>query len=222
MTPQELAAFIDHTILKPDSTRAQVETLCDEARQYGFFSVCVAPAWIATCVRSLQDSPVKIATVVAFPHGNTLSSAKAAETHLAIEAGAHEIDMVLHVGALKSGDSESVRQDIAAVVEAASGKALVKVIFETSPLTDDEKRLACKLSEDAGADYVKTSTGFATGGATIADVSLMREMVGQRLGVKASGGIRDLQTAQAMIAAGASRLGCSASVAIVRELAESQ
>lgn len=222
MTPQELAALIDHTILKPDSTRAQVEILCDEAKQYGFFSVCVAPAWIATCAQNLEGSPVKIATVVAFPHGNTLSSAKAAETRLAIEAGAHEIDMVLHIGALKSGDADGVRRDIASVVEAAQGRALVKVIFETSSLTDDEKRRACTFSEDAGADYVKTSTGFASGGATIQDVSLMRAMVGQRLGVKASGGIRDLQTAQAMIAAGASRLGCSASVAIVRELAESQ
>ena len=219
MTPYELAQLIDHTLLKPDATRDGFLKLCDEAREYNFFSVCVSPMWVAESVKRLEGSRVVVATVCGFPHGNSCTPTKAAEARLLAEQGAREIDMVLPIGALKAGSADYVREDIRAVVEAchASG-AHVKVIFECALLNDQEKRLACQLSEEAGAHFVKTSTGFASGGATAADVKLMREMVGDLLGVKAAGGIRDLATAQAMIAAGANRLGCSASIALLQEL----
>ena len=218
MTRSELASFIDHTVLKPDTSTAAIETLCAEAVQYGFFSVCVAPRWVPLANRILDGTPVKVATVIGFPHGDTLSRAKAEETKAAIEAGADEVDMVLPIGAALEGDWGAVTDDIAAVVGAAAGKALVKVIFETSFLDLDQIAVACQAAKAAGADYVKTSTGFAGGGATEEHIRLMRQSVGDAMGVKASGGIRDLATAQAMIEAGASRLGCSASVAIVEAL----
>ena len=218
MTRSELASFIDHTVLKPDTSTAAIETLCAEAVQYGFFSVCVAPRWVPVANRILDGTPVKVATVIGFPHGDTLSRAKAEETKAAIEAGADEVDMVLPIGAALEGDWGAVTDDIAAVVGAAAGKALVKVIFETSFLDLDQIAVACQAAKAAGADYVKTSTGFAGGGATEEHIRLMRQSVGDAMGVKASGGIRDLATAQAMIEAGASRLGCSASVAIVEAL----
>jgi len=220
MKASEMAALIDHTVLKPEATQDQVEKLCAEAREYTFATVCVAPTWTALAASLLKGTPVGVATVVGFPHGNTLSQVKAIETTMVVEAGATEVDMVLNVGALKDGNEDLVRADIKAVVEAAeaAGGAGVKVIFETALLTDAQKATACRLSEEAGADFVKTSTGFASGGATTADIALMRGAVGDRLGVKASGGIRDLATALAMVEAGASRLGCSASVAIVEEL----
>lgn len=218
MTRSDLASFIDHTVLKPDTSTAAIETLCAEAVQYGFFSVCVAPRWVPLAGQILRNTPVKVATVIGFPHGDTLSRAKAEETKAAIEAGADEVDMVLPIGAALEGDWGAVTDDIAAVVGAAAGKALVKVIFETSFLDLDQIATACQAAKAAGADYVKTSTGFAGGGATEEHIRLMRATVGDAVGVKASGGIRDLATAQAMIAAGASRLGCSASVAIVEAL----
>ena len=223
MTPYALAQLIDHTLLKPDATGDGFLQLCDEAREYDFFSVCVSPMWVAESVKRLEGSPVVVATVCGFPHGNSCTPTKAAEARLLAEQGAREIDMVLPVGALIEGRADYVRDDIRAVVEACSATdAHVKVIFECALLSDEDKQLACQLSEAAGAHFVKTSTGFASGGATVPDVRLMREMVGDRLGVKAAGGIRDLATAQAMIAAGANRLGCSASIAIVKELEAQQ
>lgn len=219
LSPSELAALIDHTALKPDVTQAQIESLCAEAREYGFAAVCVNPVWVPTCTRLLGGASARVCTVVGFPLGATTSEAKAFETQQALGDGASEIDMVLNVGALKSGDSTWVQRDIAAVVSVshASG-AIVKVILETCLLTEEEKQGACALAQAAGADFVKTSTGFGAGGATVADVTLMRRAVGSALGVKASGGVRDLQTALAMLAAGASRLGTSAGTKIVREL----
>lgn len=212
-----IAKCIDHTVLKPQTTEAAVRKLCAEAAQYGFASVCVNPCWVALCADLLKYSEVDVCTVIGFPLGANTSAVKAFEAAEAIRQGATEVDMVLNVGALKDGNAELVRADIAAVVEAARGKALVKVILETCLLTDEEKRIACRLAKEAGADYVKTSTGFSTGGATEADIALMRAEVGPEMGVKASGGIRDYATAQAMIRAGASRIGASAGVQIVAE-----
>lgn len=222
MTPSELAAMLDHTVLKPDATAAHIRQLCDEARRYNFAAVCVAPMWVELAAGELRDTPVHVASVAGFPHGNTLSRVKADETARAVEAGAREVDMVIPIGALKAGDHDLVEADIRAVVAAArrTPNIIVKVILETCLLTDEEKVVACRLAEAAGADFVKTSTGFASGGATVADVALMKRTVGHRLRVKAAGGIRDLTTALAMIEAGAARIGCSASVAIVRELEE--
>lgn len=211
----ELARFIDHTLLKPNATVAEITKLCEEARQYQFASVCVNPAHVALAAKLLQGTPVKVCTVVGFPLGATSTFTKVMETRDAIANGATEIDMVINVGALKSKDYELVKNDIARVVEAANGLC-VKVILETSLLTDEEKIKACELAKLAGADFVKTSTGFSTGGATAEDVALMRRVVGPSMGVKASGGIRDAQTAQKMIAAGATRIGASASVSIVK------
>ncbi|MBV9865221.1 MAG: deoxyribose-phosphate aldolase [Abitibacteriaceae bacterium] len=221
LTPEQLASMIDHTALKPETTRAQIRQLCEEARQFNFVAVCVAPLWIDFAVHQLSGSPVKVATVVGFPHGNTLTDVKAFETTQAIERGAQEVDMVIPVGTLKCKDTDAVLEDIGAVVESARSKPglVVKVILETALLTDEEKVSACHLAAEAGADFVKTSTGFSSGGATVADVTLMRRTVGDRLGVKAAGGIRDLATARAMIEAGANRIGCSASLAIMQELA---
>ena len=209
-----MARMIDHTLLKPDATEDQFRKLCEEARQYNFASVCVNPSWVALCAKLLAGTPVKVCTVIGFPLGATTTTAKAIETRDAIANGATEVDMVINVGALKSGNDEVVRKDIEAVVTAAKGKALSKVILETALLSKEEIVKACLLAKMAGADFVKTSTGFSTGGATVEDIALMRETVGPDLGVKASGGIRDRATAEAMIAAGATRIGASASVAI--------
>lgn len=218
---QELAGMIDHTLLKPNATEQEIRALCEEARKYRFASVCVNPSYVALAASCLAGSGVKVCTVIGFPLGATTSTAKALETRDAIANGATEIDMVINVGALKSGNNALVKKDIEAVVEAAAGRAIVKVILETSLLTDEEKVRACLLSKYAGADFVKTATGFGPGGATVEDIALMRKTVGAEMGVKASGGIRDLKTAQAMIAAGATRVGASASVAIVKGAADS-
>lgn len=208
------AAMIDHTLLKPDATAEQIRQLCAEAAAHGFASVCVNGRWVPLAAELLSGSPVMVCTVVGFPLGAMASQAKAAETRIAVSQGADEIDMVMDVGGLISGDDQSVIEDIRAVVEAAAGRP-VKVIIETCLLTDDQKRRACELAMRAGAAFVKTSTGMSTGGATEHDVRLMRGVVGDRLGVKASGGIRDRRTAEAMVAAGANRIGASASVVIV-------
>jgi len=209
-----IARAVDHTLLKPNATQEEVAKLCEEAKQYCFASVCVNPTYVALCARLLRGSGVKVCTVIGFPLGSTTPTVKAIEARDAIANGADEIDMVLNVGALKSGNDGAVFDDIKAVREATRGKVL-KVILETALLSKDEKIRACLLSKKAGADFVKTSTGFSSGGATVEDIRLMRETVGPLMGVKASGGIRDTATAQAMIGAGATRLGTSASVAIV-------
>jgi deoxyribose-phosphate aldolase len=214
----DVARFIDHTLLKPEATRAEIETLCAEARQHSFASVCVNPFWVKHCAYLLYGSPVRVCTVVGFPLGATPADVKAYETRRAIFDGATEIDMVLNIGALKSGDDETVKHDIRAVVEAAhEACAIVKTILETALLTDDEKVRACVLAKEAGADFVKTSTGFSKGGATVADIELMRRAVGASVGVKAAGGVRDLAAAKELIAAGATRIGASAGVKIVQE-----
>jgi deoxyribose-phosphate aldolase len=213
-----IARFIDHTLLKPDATPQQIERLCAEAREYGFASVCVNPSYVPLCAQLLHGSNSVVCTVIGFPLGATSTVSKVFEAEQAIRDGAREVDMVLHIGHLKAGDADYVREDIRQVAEAAhAGGALCKVILETSMLTDDEKVTACKLSVEAGADFVKTSTGFGGGGATVADVRLMREVVGNKVGVKASGGVRSLADARAMIEAGATRIGASSGVAIVRE-----
>lgn len=206
--------YIDHTLLKADAKQEQIDQLLDEAVRYEFASVCVNPTWISYCSEKLQSSPVKVCTVVGFPLGATLSSVKAFETKEAIAHGADEIDMVINIGAAKDGNWQLVEDDVRAVVE-ASGDKLVKVIIEACLLTDEEKVKACEASVRAGADFVKTSTGFSTGGATIADVSLMRQTVGPDIGVKAAGGARSLADAQAFVEAGATRIGTSSGVAIV-------
>ena len=216
MSEKPIASFIDHTALKPDTTLEQIEKLCHEAIEYGFASVCVNPCYVAHCHRILKTSDVKVCTVIGFPLGANTIATKEAETVEAVKNGATEVDMVINVGAIKSGDYELVKNDIAAVVKAAGDSAIVKVILETCLLTDEEKIAACKMCKEAGAHFVKTSTGFSTGGATIEDIRLMRQAVGPDLGVKASGGIRDYKTARAMVDAGASRVGASASIAIVK------
>ena len=213
-----VASAIDHTLLKPDATADDIETLCREAREWKFATVCVNPTWVALAARRLQGSGVGVCSVVGFPLGATTPDVKQYEARRAIFDGATEIDMVLNVGALKSGDVRLVSEDIRAVVAACSDRQLVtKVILETALLTDEEKTTACTLAKAAGADFVKTSTGFGPGGATAADVALMRRVVGAEMGVKASGGVRDLQQMQAMVAAGATRIGASAGVRIVKE-----
>jgi deoxyribose-phosphate aldolase len=209
-----VARMVDHTLLKPNATQAEVAKLCEEARKYCFASVCVNPSYVAYSAQLLQGSGVKVCTVIGFPLGSTTSTVKAVEARDAIANGADEIDMVINIGALKSGNDALVYDDIKAVREATRGKCL-KVIFETSLLSDEEKVRACIMSKKAGADFVKTSTGFGGGGATVEDVKLMRQTVGPLMGVKASGGIRDAKIADAMIQAGATRLGTSASIAIV-------
>ena len=206
--------YIDHTLLKPESTREQISKLLEEAKKYQFASVCVNPTWVKYCAETLADTDVKVCTVVGFPLGATTPDVKAFETKEAIQNGADEIDMVINIGALKSGEYQLVEDDIRAVVE-ASGDKIVKVIIEACLLTDEEKVLASELSVKAGADFVKTSTGFSTGGATVADVKLMRQTVGPHIGVKAAGGARSLADAQAFIEAGATRLGTSSGVAII-------
>jgi len=211
-----LAAYIDHTLLKPEATEKDILKLTAEAAQYHFASVCIHPYWVKLAAKELAGTGVKVCTVIGFPLGATTSETKAFETKKAIEDGADEIDMVINIGALKSGDIEAVEADIRAVVEAAQGK-LVKVIIETCLLTNEEKELACRLAVKAGAHFVKTSTGFSTGGATIEDVKLMRQTVGDKAGVKASGGIHTKAEAEAMIEAGATRIGASSGVKIVSE-----
>lgn len=213
-----LAAMIDHTLLRPEATREQVVKLCEEARRFGFASVCVNPSWVPLCANLLHGSPVKVCTVVGFPLGATLTEAKRAETEQAIKLGAEEIDMVIPIGALRSGDLDVVYNDIRAVVEAAHrGCAIVKVIIEAALLDDQQKILACALSRLAGADFVKTSTGFGPSGASSHDVALMQRVVGGQMGIKAAGGIRSFEDLEKMAAAGATRIGASASVKILEE-----
>lgn len=215
---ETIAKYIDHTLLKADAKKDQVEQLCNEAKEYGFASVCVNPTWVKLASKLLEGTDVKVCTVIGFPLGATTSETKAFETKNAIENGATEVDMVINIGALKSGDYDLVEEDIRAVVEAAKGKALTKVIIETSLLTDDEKVKACELAVKAGTDFVKTSTGFSTGGATAEDILKMRQAVGPTLGVKASGGVRNAEDARKMIEAGATRIGASSGIAIVKGL----
>lgn len=221
MNKQELAKYIDHTILKPEAQEAAIVKLCEEASQYSFASVCVNPCYVPLCVEKLKDSGVDVCTVIGFPLGANATQIKAKEAALATSQGATELDMVINVGALKDGKEDYVEQDIKAVVSAVAEinpKALVKVIIETCLLTDAEKKTACQLSKKAGAHFVKTSTGFSKGGATVEDIALMRATVGPDMGVKASGGIKNYDHTIAMIEAGASRIGASAGVAIVDSL----
>ena len=211
----ELNRMIDHTILKPEATEAAVQKIIDEAKEYNFFSVCINPCWVAFASEQLADTDVAVCTVIGFPLGANTPEVKAYEAADAIKNGANEVDMVINIGALKSQQYDYVRQDIQGVVDAAKGKALVKVIIETALLTDEEKVKACELAKEAGADFVKTSTGFSTGGAKVADIRLMRETVGPDMGVKASGGVHNAEEALAMIEAGATRIGASTAVAIV-------
>jgi deoxyribose-phosphate aldolase len=212
-----LAGMIDHTLLKPDATPDQIAQLCFEARKHGFASVCINPAWVKLCAQLLQGSPVKVCTVIGFPLGASAPEVKAFEARNAIEQGATEIDMVINVGALKARDLELVARDIRGVVAASHERgAIVKVIIEAVLLTDEEKTIACLLSKEAGADFVKTSTGFASGGATVHDVELMRRVVGPAMGVKAAGGVRTFADAESMIKAGATRIGASAGVKILQ------
>ncbi len=213
----KLNTIIDHTVLKTEATESQISTLCKEARDHKFASVCVSPNRVAQAAKELEGSGVDVCTVIGFPQGTHTTEVKAFETEDAIRHGATEVDMVIAVGKMKDKDYDYVKNDIAAVVKTAKGKALVKVIIETCLLTDEEKVLACKLAKEAGADYVKTSTGFSTGGATIEDIRLMRETVGPDMGVKASGGIHTKEQAEALVAAGASRLGTSRSIAIIEK-----
>lgn len=214
----EIANMIDHTLLKADARKEQIKKLCEEAVHYQFASVCVNPTWVKYASELLQGSTVKVCTVIGFPLGATTPEVKAFETNNAIENGADEVDMVINIGAIKDHDDELVERDIRAVTQAAEGRALVKVIIETCLLTENEKKRACELAVKAGTDFVKTSTGFSTGGATARDVMLMRKTVGPEIGVKASGGIRQTADALAIIQAGASRIGASSGVAIVNGL----
>ena len=217
LTREELASYIDHTLLKPEASREQIRAVCNEAKQYHFASVCVNSCWVPLIAEELKGSGVSVCCVIGFPLGASLSSVKAFEAREAVAAGAQEIDMVINIGAVKSGGWELVREDIAAV-NAAKGTAKLKVIIETCLLTDEEKVRVCQIAKEVGADFVKTSTGFSTGGATVHDVELMRKTVGPEMGVKASGGVRTLADALAMIEAGASRLGASAGVKIIEAL----
>jgi deoxyribose-phosphate aldolase len=215
-TETQLAALIDHTLLKPDATPKQIQAVCSEAKQHQFASVCVNPVYVRLAAAELANSDVKVCTVIGFPLGAASSEVKGFETKSAIAGGAAEVDMVIPVGLLKAGEYLAVFQDIQTVVRAAEGRALVKAIIETSLLTDEEKVAACLLAKQAGADYVKTSTGFSSGGATTEDIALMRAVVGPQMGVKASGGVRTREDALTMLQAGATRIGASASVAIVQ------
>ncbi len=216
---ESVAHLIDHTLLKADATKQQILHLCEEAKQYKFASVCIQPYWVKTAAQVLAEEPeVKVCTVIGFPLGQNTTVIKAAETKDAIENGATEVDMVINIAALKDQDDETVQADIKAVVDAAKNKALTKVIIETSLLTNEEKERACRLAVQAGADFVKTSTGFSTGGATVEDIRLMRSTVGSQVGVKASGGVRSFEDVQAMVEAGATRIGASSGVAIAKGL----
>ena len=214
----KLASMIDHTILKPEAGKEQVETIRREAREYGFASVCVNSSYVPLCAELLRDTEVKVCTVIGFPLGAMSTAAKAAEARQAILDGAEELDMVIHIGMLKDGNNEYVEQDIHSVVEEARGKAAVKVIIETCLLSEEEKIRACLLAKKAGADYVKTSTGFSTGGATAEDIALMKKTVGKDMKVKASGGIRTREKAEEMRKAGADRIGTSSGIRIVEAM----
>lgn len=214
MKKDELAKMIDHTILKPEAGSEEVKKICEEAAKYGFASVCINPCNVDLASKLLKGSSVKVCTVIGFPLGANTSTVKAFEAKEAVENGAHEVDMVINIGRLKDKDYDYVKKDIKAVVESVSKKALVKVIIETCLLTDDEKVIACKLAKEAGADFVKTSTGFSKSGAKAEDIKLMRETVGKEMGVKASGGVRTYADAVKMVEAGATRIGASASIAI--------
>lgn len=216
ITGTQIARMIDHTLLKPESTKEEIEKLCEEAIEFQFATVCVNPYWVATAANALKGSNVGITTVIGFPLGATTTFTKAAEARDAIAAGATEVDMVINIGALKSGDYDAVRKDIEGVVLAVNKQAVVKVIIETGFLTEEEKKKACMLSKMADADFVKTSTGFGPGSATPEDIALMRKTVGPEMGVKASGGVRDLDTARRLVAAGANRLGASSGKEIVK------
>lgn len=215
MDTKKLAKYIDHTLLKPGATRDDIAAVCAEAKAYDTASVCVNPCWTEYVHAALAGTSVKTCVVIGFPLGATLTSAKVFETEECVRLGAQEVDMVLNVGWAKNGEWDAVKADIAAVVKAAAGKALVKVILETCLLTDEEKIHACQIAKEAGADFVKTSTGFSTGGATVEDIALMRKTVGPDMGVKASGGVRTREAAEAMIEAGASRIGASSSKGIL-------
>ncbi|HDX9577228.1 TPA: deoxyribose-phosphate aldolase [Bacillus pseudomycoides] len=210
-----IAKLIDHTVLKPDTKKEDVMKVLEEAKKYNFASVCINPTWVKLAAEELAGHDVDVCTVIGFPLGANTTETKVFETKDVIAKGATEVDMVINVGALKDGDNELVEKDIYEVVQAAKGKALVKVIIETCLLTDEEKVRACQLAVKAGTDFVKTSTGFSTGGATAEDIALMRKTVGENVGVKASGGVRTREDAEKMVEAGASRIGASASVAIV-------
>ena len=216
MSEKSLAQRIEHTFLKPEATKSQIKQLCEEAKTHGFCSVCVNSSFVYYCAQALKDSPVKVCAAVGFPLGAMSTEAKAAETRTAVADGASEIDMVVHVGMVKSLDWNYVEEDIRSVVDAAGDRAIVKVILKTCLLTDAEKIKVCKIAKKAGAAFVKTSTGFSTGGATIEDIRLMRETVGEEMGVKASGGVRDASFAKELIAAGATRLGTSSGIAIMK------
>ena len=220
LTAAQAAKLIDHTLLQPEATEAQIRQLCAEAKVNKFASVCVNPTWVSLCRTLLTDSPVKVCTVIGFPLGATMPEVKAFEAERAIQAGAHEVDMVINIGRLKTGDHQTVFQDVAAVVSVAHRYgALVKAIIETALLTEEEKVAACVLAQAGGVDFVKTSSGFSTAGATVADVALMRRVVGPTLGVKASGGIRSVQALRDMVAAGATRIGARYGVKIMQEFA---
>ncbi len=219
MKRAELAAMIDHTKLGPDNSMDQIRQLCEEAKRYQFVSVCVNPCFVPLAREALSGTKVRVGTVIGFPHGANATPIKVAEAEQALQDGATELDMVIHIPALKAGDSGYVQNEIQAICRAAkSQNALVKVIIEACLLTDDQKRLACTLAKAAGADFVKTSTGFSTSGATVEDIRLMRATVGPQMGVKASGGVRDLATALTMIEAGATRIGTSSGVKIIEAL----
>ena len=213
-----IANMIDHTLLKPDATENEIMNLIEEAKQYHFASVCINPCWVPLAAKNLQGSDVKVCTVIGFPLGSTTTAVKVFEAEEAINNGAHEIDMVINIGLLKAGEDAKVEADIKAVADAAHGKALLKVIIETCLLNEDEKQRACQLAVNAGADFVKTSTGFSTGGATVEDVALMRKVVGDKCGVKASGGVRNKADLDKMSAAGANRIGASSGVKIMQGL----
>ncbi len=215
ITTQELARYFDHTLLKPDAVDLQFDQLCDEAKKFNFYSVCVNSGWVGYVAKKVRGSQVKVCSVVGFPLGEMDSRSKAFETRNAINNGAHEIDMVISVGALKSGNLKYVEEDIRAVQRACRSTTVLKVILETSSLTEEEKVIACEICKKVDVDFVKTSTGFGGGGATVPDIELMRRVVGPKMGVKASGGIRDFKTAVDMIKAGATRIGAGASVAII-------
>ena len=213
-TMEKLNRYIDHTLLKPEATKSQIENLCQEALKFNFFSVCVNPHYVSLCANILKGSEVSVCTVIGFPLGSNTTESKVFETKDAINKGAQEIDMVINIAAIKSGDWNLVEEDIRQVKKAC-GTTLLKVIFETCLLNNEEKVMACKVSQNAGADFVKTSTGFSTGGATVDDVKLMRSSVANHIGVKASGGVRDFETAKKMVELGATRLGTSSGIAIM-------
>ena len=209
--------YIDHTLLKPEATEAEIKALCDEAIAYDFMSVCVQPYWVSKVSSFLNGTDVKVCTVIGFPHGANTKEVKTFEAKQAVQNGAHEVDMVINIGAAKAGDFETIREEIAAIAEAVKGQAILKVIIETALLTDEEKEKACLAAVEAKADFVKTSTGFSTGGATLEDIALMRKTGGPDMGVKASGGVRTYADALAFIDAGATRLGASSGKNIVEE-----